>query len=149
MTKLIAPVHPGEILKEEFMVPLGLSANGLARAVRVPPNRISAIVNGERGLTADTALRLSRAFGTTAEFWLNLQKLYELRRAHADVGVPSLGATLRERSTRPDEDAPPHVQPQIIPGSTKKTHETDHRASTKARQSGVHKRAKRATRKAR
>ena len=78
MTKLIAPVHPGEILKEEFMTPLGLSANGLARAVRVPPNRISAIVNGARGLTADTALRLSRAFGTTAEFWLNLQKQYEL-----------------------------------------------------------------------
>ena len=78
MTKLIAPVHPGEILKEEFMTPLGLSANGLARAVRVPPNRISAIVNGERGLTADTALRLSKAFGTTAEFWLNLQKQYEL-----------------------------------------------------------------------
>ena len=78
MTKLIAPVHPGEILKEEFMVPLGLSANGLARAVRVPPNRISAIVNGERGLSADTALRLSKAFGTTAEFWLNLQKHYEL-----------------------------------------------------------------------
>jgi len=78
MTKLIAPVHPGEILKEEFMTPLGLSANGLARAVRVPPNRISAIVNGERGLTADTALRLSKAFGATAEFWLNLQKQYEL-----------------------------------------------------------------------
>lgn len=78
MTKLIAPVHPGEILKEEFMTPLGLSANGLARAVRVPPNRISAIVNGAWGLTADTALRLSKAFGTTAEFWLNLQKQYEL-----------------------------------------------------------------------
>lgn len=78
MTKLIAPVHPGKILKEEFMSPLDLSANGLARAVRVPPNRISAIVNGERGLTADTALRLSKAFGTTAEFWLNLQKQYEL-----------------------------------------------------------------------
>ena len=78
MTKLIAPVHPGEILKEEFMVPLGLSANGLARAMRVPPNRISAIVNGGRGLTADTALRLSKAFGTPAEFWLNLQKQYEL-----------------------------------------------------------------------
>lgn len=78
MTKLIAPVHQGEILKEEFMMPLGLSANGLARAVRVPPNGISAIVNGERGLTADTALRLSKAFGATAEFWLNLQKQYEL-----------------------------------------------------------------------
>ena len=78
MTKLIAQVHPGEILKEEFMRPLSLSANALARAVRVPPNRISAIVSGERGLTADTALRLSKAFGTTAEFWLNLQKQYEL-----------------------------------------------------------------------
>ena len=78
MTKLMAPVHPGEILKEEFMRPLSLSANALARAVRVPPNRISAIVSGERGLTADTALRLSKAFGTTAEFWLNLQKQYEL-----------------------------------------------------------------------
>lgn len=78
MAKPISPVHPGEILKEEFMAPLGLSANALARAVRVPPNRISAIVNGERGLTADTALRLSKAFGTTPEFWLNLQKQYEL-----------------------------------------------------------------------
>jgi antitoxin HigA-1 len=78
MTKLMTPVHPGEVLKEEFMRPLSLSANALARAVRVPPNRISAIVNGERGLTADTALRLSKAFGTTAEFWLNLQKQYEL-----------------------------------------------------------------------
>jgi addiction module HigA family antidote len=78
MTKLMTPVHPGEILKEEFMRPLSLSANALARAVRVPPNRISAIVNGERALTADTALRLARAFGTTPEFWLNLQKQYEL-----------------------------------------------------------------------
>lgn len=78
MTKLLAPIHPGEVLKEEFMAPLRLSANALARAVRVPPNRISAIVNGERGLTADTALRLSKAFGTTPEFWLNLQKQYEL-----------------------------------------------------------------------
>jgi addiction module HigA family antidote len=78
MTKLLAPVHPGEILKEEFMRPLSLSANALANAVRVPPNRISAIVNGERGLTADTALRLARAFGTAPEFWLNLQTQYEL-----------------------------------------------------------------------
>ena len=78
MTKLLSPVHPGEVLKEEFMKPLGLSANGLARAVRVPPNRISAIVNGDRGVTADTALRLAKAFGTTPEFWLNLQKQYDL-----------------------------------------------------------------------
>jgi antitoxin HigA-1 len=85
MTKLMAPVHPGEILKEEFMRPLGLSANGLARAVRVPPNRISAIVNGERSLTADTALRLAKAFGTTPEFWLNLQKQYELECARDEA----------------------------------------------------------------
>ena len=78
MAKLMSPVHPGEVLKEEFMRPLGLSANGLARAVRVPPNRISAIVNGGRGLTADTALRLAKVFGTTPEFWLNLQQQYEL-----------------------------------------------------------------------
>jgi antitoxin HigA-1 len=89
MTKLMTPVHPGEILKEEFMRPLSLSANALARAVRVPPNRISAIVNGERGLTADTALRLAKAFGTTPEFWLNLQKQYELgcaRDEATDIG---------------------------------------------------------------
>jgi antitoxin HigA-1 len=89
MTKLVAPIHPGEILKEEFMRPLSLSANALARAVRVPPNRISAIVNGERALTADTALRLAKAFGTTAEFWLNLQKQYELdcaRDEATDIG---------------------------------------------------------------
>ena len=89
MTKLMTPVHPGEILKEEFMRPLSLSANALARAVRVPPNRISAIVNGERGLTADTALRLAKAFGTTPEFSLNLQKQYELdcaRDEATDIG---------------------------------------------------------------
>ena len=78
MTKLISPVHPGEVLREEFMKPLGLSANGLARAVLVPPNRISAITNGDRAVTADTALRLAKAFGTTPEFWLNLQKQYDL-----------------------------------------------------------------------
>jgi addiction module HigA family antidote len=78
MTKLVPPVHPGEVLKEEFMRPLGLSANGLAHAGRVPPNRISAIVNGDRGVSADTALRLAKAFGTTPEFWLNLQKQYDL-----------------------------------------------------------------------
>ena len=78
MAKLLAPVHPGEILKEEFMRPLGLSANALARALRVPPNRISAIVNGSRSVTADTALRLAKAFGSTPDFWLNLQKQYDL-----------------------------------------------------------------------
>lgn len=78
MTKLLPPVHPGEVLKEEFMKPLGLSANALARAIRVPANRISAIVNADRGITADTALRLAKALGTTPDFWLNLQKQYDL-----------------------------------------------------------------------
>jgi len=78
MTKLLPPIHPGEVLKEEFMKPLVLSANALARAVRVPANRISAIVNAERGVTADTALRLAKALGTTPDFWLNLQKQYDL-----------------------------------------------------------------------
>ena len=129
----------------------------MSRDINVPVNRITGIINGMRATTADTAIRLGHWFGTSAEFWLNLQKLYELRRAHADVGaaverLPSLGTILRAGRTRPGEDAPPHVQPHIIAGSTKKMHATDDRASTtvtKARQSGVQKRAKRATQKAR
>lgn len=78
MAKLLPPIHPGEVLKEEFMEPLGLSANALARVLRVPANRISAIVGGARSVTADTALRLARALGTTPDFWLNLQKQYDL-----------------------------------------------------------------------
>ena len=70
--------HPGEILHEEFLVPHGLSMTALARGLHVTPARISEIVKGERGITADTALRLSRFFGTTPEFWLNLQSRYEL-----------------------------------------------------------------------
>jgi addiction module HigA family antidote len=78
------PVHPGEILREEFLRPLDMSANALAQAIGVPANRISAILSGERGVTADTALRLARAFGTSPEFWLNLQQAYELRLAEQD-----------------------------------------------------------------
>ena len=77
MTKL-APIHPGEVLKEEFLVPLELSANRLARDLDVPPNRITKIVNGTRAMTADTAYRLGRRFGTTAQFWMNLQVRYDL-----------------------------------------------------------------------
>jgi antitoxin HigA-1 len=75
--------HPGEILREEFMLPLGLSANALARELHVPPNRITAIVATEnpRAVTPDTALRLARYFGTSARFWLNLQQNYDLSRA--------------------------------------------------------------------
>lgn len=78
---MIAPVHPGEILKEEFMVPLGLSANKLAEALQVPTNRISNIIATKRAITADTALRLADAFGTTPEFWTNLQDHYDLELA--------------------------------------------------------------------
>ncbi len=75
------PVHPGEILLEEFMKPLGISQNLLARELRVPPPRINEIVHGKRGFTIDTALRLARHFGTSAEFWINLQAHYELELA--------------------------------------------------------------------
>ncbi len=78
------PIHPGEILREEFLLPMDLSANRLAQAIGVPANRISEIVAEQRAITADTALRLSAALGTTAEFWMNLQKSYELRLAEQD-----------------------------------------------------------------
>jgi addiction module HigA family antidote len=77
MTKR-APIHPGEILQKEFLEELELSAYALAKALRVPVNRITGIVKGERAITADTALRLTRFFDTTPEFWLNLQSHYEL-----------------------------------------------------------------------
>ena len=70
--------HPGEILKEEFLVPFGVSARQLALAIDIPANRLTEIIRGNRGVTADTALRLSRIFGTTAEFWMNLQMGYDL-----------------------------------------------------------------------
>jgi addiction module HigA family antidote len=72
------PVHPGEMLREEFMKPLGISINGLALELHVPVTRVSEIVNERRGITADTALRLARHFGTSADFWMNIQKDYEL-----------------------------------------------------------------------
>src|SRR5438046_8934104 len=73
-----APVHPGEMLREEFMKPLRISINGLALELHVPVTRISEIVNERRGITADTALRLARHFGTSADLWMNIQKNYEL-----------------------------------------------------------------------
>jgi addiction module HigA family antidote len=82
----LPPVHPGEILLEDWMTPLGLSINKLARLLHVPVMRISDIVNGRRGVTADTALRLARYFGTSAEFWMNLQALYDLRMAERAAG---------------------------------------------------------------
>ena len=79
------PVHPGEVLREE-LDELGLSANALARALGVPANRVTAILNGQRGLSADTALRLARYFGTTPQLWMNLQKTWELRQAEIESG---------------------------------------------------------------
>ena len=74
----LAPVHPGEVLAEEFLGPMDLSAAALARRIGVPPNRLTEIVRGRRGITGDTALRLAAALGTTPEFWMNLQKTWEL-----------------------------------------------------------------------
>lgn len=75
---LIEPIHPGEILMEDFIEGFGITQNKLAVSIGVPPRRINEIVHGKRGITADTALRLGKLFGTTAQFWLNLQTLYDL-----------------------------------------------------------------------
>lgn len=84
--KLLPPVHPGEILREEFMLPMALSSNALARAIGVTPARVNEIVNEKRGITADTALRLGRYFDTTADVWINLQKRFELETARRALG---------------------------------------------------------------
>ena len=81
----MSPVHPGEILRNE-LDELGLSANALAKALGVPVNRITMILNGQRGVSADTVLRLARYFGTTPQLWMNLQKSWELRRAEIESG---------------------------------------------------------------
>jgi addiction module HigA family antidote len=94
-TNKLAPIHPGEILREEFMQPHGLSQNALARALGVPPRRINEIVLEKRAITADTALRLARFFGTTAELWTGLQADYDLRRARYET------ATAIEREVLP------------------------------------------------
>ena len=78
--------HPGEILREEFMAPLALSANALATALRVPATRIGEIIKEDRAVTADTALRLARYFGTTPQFWLNLQSAYDLSKVEEETG---------------------------------------------------------------
>lgn len=85
----IAPIHPGEVLMEDFLEPLDLSQNRLAVAIGVPPRRINEIVHGKRRVTADTALRLARYFGTSDRFWLNLQTRYDL-----EVEKDHLGSSL-------------------------------------------------------
>ena len=93
--KLLEPIHPGEILMEEFMRPMGISINRLARELLVPPGRISAIVNGNRAITADTALRLGKFFGVSPEVWTGLQADYDLRVARRTVG-PEIDERVRE-----------------------------------------------------
>jgi addiction module HigA family antidote len=83
--KMLSPIPPGEILMEEFMRPLGISINALARDLAVPANRISGIINGTRAITADTALRLGKYFGVSPEIWLDLQSDYELRVARQTI----------------------------------------------------------------
>ena len=85
--KLLPPIHPGEILREEFMKPLNLSANALAQRLGVTTARVNEIANERRGITADTALRLARCFSTTPEFWMNLQQRYELEAARRAIGT--------------------------------------------------------------
>lgn len=82
----LPPVHPGEILLEEFLEPLGLSQYRLAHDITVPPRRINEIVHGKRAITADTALRLARYFGTTDRFWLNLQTRFDLEQERDNLG---------------------------------------------------------------
>lgn len=83
---MIGPIHPGVTLREDFMEPYKLNANSLSKALGISQNRISDIVRGRRGITADTALRLERAFGVSASFWLNLQSHYELEVTQRDSG---------------------------------------------------------------
>ena len=89
--KVIPPIHPGEILMEEFLKPLGISQYKLTKDINVPARRINEIVLGKRGITADTALRLAKFFGASAEFWLRLQSQYDL-----DVTSEELGARLNQ-----------------------------------------------------
>lgn len=86
MAKKLPPVHPGEILREEFMKPLGLSSNALAVALGVTAARVNEIARERRGITADTALRLARFFGTTHQFWMNLQAAYDIDVAQSEAG---------------------------------------------------------------
>jgi addiction module HigA family antidote len=85
-TTRLAPIHPGEVLLEEFLEPMGISQYRLAKDISVPPRRINEIVHGERAITADTALRLARYFGTSERFWLNLQARFDLEREKDRLG---------------------------------------------------------------
>jgi addiction module HigA family antidote len=97
-TKTMPPIHPGETLREDFLKPLGLSANRLAIELQVPVTRVNDIVRGRRTITADTALRLARYFGTTPQFWMNLQANYDLEVAHDARGSEITGRIVPHRA---------------------------------------------------
>jgi addiction module HigA family antidote len=99
MSKNLTPIHPGEIIREEILTPLDMSVNQLAKHLAVDAARLNEIVRGRRGITADTALRLARYLGTTAEFWLKLQVHYDLRVAR------QAKAALIERAVQPRSEA--------------------------------------------
>ena len=96
--RVLDPIPPGEILRFEFMEPLGISQNQLARDLDVPVGRVSELVHGQRSITADTALRLEKYFGVSAQFWLNLQSRYDLKIAKRDVW-PAIEPRVRSRRT--------------------------------------------------
>lgn len=97
MPKRLPNIHPGEVLLEEFLEPLELSQNALARAIAVPPRRINEIVLGKRAITADTAIRLSRYFGVSAQLWMGLQTDYDLEEARSRLGRTISGIRPRAR----------------------------------------------------
>ena len=101
--RLVA-IHPGEFLREDFMKPLSLSMNALALALRVPATRISEIVNERRGITTDTAMRLGIYFGTTPDFWMNMQTAYDMAIAHRDL-MPKIHREVRRGPELADEAA--------------------------------------------
>ena len=111
MPKILPPVHPGEVLREEFMVPMKISINALARDLHVPVSRVSKIVNETRDITPDTAMRIARYFGTSAEFWLNLQSRYDLLVARSKEKVIQQQVRPRARSNR---SIPPQRRVQCV-----------------------------------
>jgi len=98
-TNRMRPIHPGEVLREEYLVPLKMTAHALAMALRLPAPRINEIVREKRAITPDTALRLARFFNSTAEFWMNLQSAYDLRKAELESAVQN------RREVRPLKEA--------------------------------------------
>lgn len=99
-TVKVAPPHPGDILREDFLKPMRITPNALAMAIRVPASRVAAITKGERSVTAETAMRLARYFGTTREFWMNLQAYYDLATAEDEK------AAIIDREVQPREAVP-------------------------------------------